>query len=72
METGLFRHPQFCGKKNWDTKKKKVKNGFDVMVANGDKITQQEEGLVPFNVPAAAAAHVAVFVPHLMLLVQYA
>jgi len=30
------------------------------MVANGDKITQTAEGIVPFNVPAAAA-HVAVF-----------
>ena len=29
------------------------------MVANGDKITQTAEGIVPFNVPAAA--HVAVF-----------
>ena len=32
------------------------------MVANGEKITQIEEGIVPlFDVPAAAAAHVAVF-----------
>ena len=30
------------------------------MVANGGKIKQIEEGIVPFDVPAAAA-HVAVF-----------
>ena len=30
------------------------------MVANGEKITQIEEGIVPFGVPAAAA-QVAVF-----------
>ena len=38
------------------------------MVANGDKIKQQEEGLVPFDVPAAAA-HVAVFknIPNALL-----
>ena len=39
------------------------------MVANGDKITQQEEGIVPFNVPTAAA-HVAEFekMPNALLL----
>ena len=31
------------------------------MVANGKKRTQIEEGIVLFDVPAAAAAHVAVF-----------
>ena len=52
----------FVGKQTGILKGKKVENGFDVMVANGDKIiTQQEEGIVSFNVPAAAAAHVAVF-----------
>ena len=38
------------------------------MVANGEKITQQAEGIVPFNVPIAAA-HVDVFenMPNVLL-----
>jgi len=43
-----------------NTQKKKVKNGFEVMVANGEKIKQEEEDIVPFNV-LAAAARVVVF-----------
>ena len=35
-------------------KRKKGKNSCDVIVANGDKITPQAEGIVPFNVPTAA------------------
>ena len=50
----------FSGQQTGILKRKKVKNGFDVMVANGDKITQIEEGIVPFDVPTGAA-HVAVF-----------
>jgi len=37
------------------------------MVANGEKITRIEDGIVPFDIPAAAAAaaaHVAVFKKH--------
>ena len=33
-----------------------VTNGFDVMVANGERITQQAAGRVPFNVPDTAAS----------------
>ena len=51
--------------------RKRVQNGFDVMVANGDKITQQQEGIVPFNVPTAAAK-VAVFKKCLMHYLQLA
>ena len=50
----------FAGEHTGILKRKDVENGFDAMVANGDKITQTAAGIVPFNVPAAAA-HVAVF-----------
>ena len=50
----------FSGQQTGILKRKKVKKGFDVMVANGEKITQIEEGIVLFDVPAAAA-HAAVF-----------
>ena len=56
------------GNKVESSKRKSVKNGFDVVVANGEKITQQAECIVPFDVPAAAA-HVAVFenMPNVLL-----
>ena len=41
----------FVGKQTGIRKRKTIRNGFDVMIANGDKITQQEEGIVPFIVP---------------------
>ena len=44
----------FAGKRSGVRKRKNVKKGFDVMVANGDKIMQQEEGIIPFNVPTTA------------------
>jgi len=50
----------FAGKHTGILKRKKVTDGFDVMVANGETIKQIKEGIVPFDVPAAAA-HVAVF-----------
>ena len=50
----------FVGQQTGILKRKTVNNGFQVMVANGEKITQIEEGLALFNIPTAAA-HVAVF-----------
>ena len=51
----------FAGTQTGILNRTTVTNGFKkVMVANGDKITQQAEGRVPFNVPDTAAP-VAVF-----------
>ena len=51
----------FAGKKTGIRKRRKVKNGFKVGVVNGESMTQQEKGYVPFNVPPLAVSHVAVF-----------
>ena len=54
-EYGDYTNPQkldcaathyFVGKQTRILKRKKFKNGFDVMVANGDKITQQQCQLI--------------------------
>ena len=43
----------FSGQQTGILKRKKVKKGFDIMVANGEKITQIEEGIVTFDVKSS-------------------